>query len=158
MKKRIIYTLVPILLIGAFFAYFYAQAQEPYEQAEEKAIAIAKEKAAITSVSDFYIYNSRSTYYTILGENKKKQQVVVWIPKGKEKKITIKKASDGITEKQAIQKLEAEKNPEEILSVRLGMEKIGPVWELIYLDQNNQLNYYYVLFENGEWWKKIEHI
>ena len=31
----------------------------------------------------------------------------------------------------------------------------GAVWEIIYLNDADKLNYVYILFEDGQWWKRI---
>jgi uncharacterized protein YpmB len=70
----------------------------------------------------------------------------------------MKKAKSGLSKDEAIQKLLQEQKPKKIISVRLGMEKNIPLWEIYYRSENNLINYYYVHFETGEWLKKIENL
>ena len=44
-------------------------AVKPYVDAEKQVIAIAKTKADIHTVSEFNIYNGKSTYYGLLGQS-----------------------------------------------------------------------------------------
>jgi uncharacterized protein YpmB len=38
------------------------------------------------------------------------------------------------------------------------MEKNRPLWEIYYRSEGDLINYYYVDFETGKWWKKIENL
>jgi uncharacterized protein YpmB len=91
------------------------------------------------------------------GKVKKGESIIVWIP-DKSKEVFVRKTKDGLSKEEAVQKLLQEKNPKKIISVRLGMEKNIPLWEIYYRSQNNLINYYYVHFDTGEWLKKIENL
>jgi uncharacterized protein YpmB len=93
----------------------------------------------------------------IEGKNKKGEKIITWIPL-KTKQVVVLKASSGLSKEQAIKKLEETKSPKKIISVRLGMEKMIPFWEIYYLSDNNLINYYYINFKTGEWLKKIENL
>ena len=43
----------------------------------------------------------------------------------------------------------------EILHTKLGFEEPGAVWEITYISDSGKLNYVYLLFEDGNWWKRI---
>ncbi|MBT2656368.1 DUF5590 domain-containing protein [Bacillus sp. ISL-18] len=157
MKKWIfIPVIVVIVMIGLFIKVYFSSVQ-PVKAAEKKAVSLAKEKVQLSEVDDFHLYNGIETVNVIEGKNKKGSKVIVWIPE-KSKKVIIKKAKDGITKEEAIQKLLQEKQPKKIISVRLGMEKNIPLWEIYYRSENNLINYYYVHFETGEWLKKVENL
>lgn len=38
---------------------------------------------------------------------------------------------------------------------KLGYEEVGPVWEITYTNSDDKLNYVYIIFEDGQWWKRI---
>ena len=59
------------------------------------------------------------------------------------------------TADEAVQTVEEELDVNKVLHVSLGMEEVGPVWEVAFKSENGKLNYVYVLFENGHWWKRI---
>ena len=63
--------------------------------------------------------------------------------------------ADGITKEQAIAVLTNEVNVKEILHTKLGYEEAGAVWEITYKSESGTLNYVYLLFEDGQWWKRI---
>ncbi|MED1468021.1 DUF5590 domain-containing protein [Bacillus salipaludis] len=155
MKKWIVSLVVIILIFSGILVKVYVKAQEPLNTAEKKAVALAEKKVAIKEVDDFHVYHGIDTVNVIEGKAKNGQKIIVWIPE-KTKQIIVRNAKTGLTKEQAIKKLLQEKNPEKIISVRLGMEKNIPLWEIYYRSKNNLINYYYIHFETGEWLKKIE--
>lgn len=157
MKKIIITSIFIILIVLVSGTIIYQKALKPVKTAEEKAVQIAKEETELTKAEDFYLYNGQETYYVVKGKNAKGTNIYVWIPE-KEGRIIVRKQSDGVSEKEAVSNLLKEKNPEEIISVRLGMEKNRPLWEIYYRSEGDLINYYYVDFETGKWWKKIENL
>lgn len=135
----------------------YRNAVKPVNTAEEKAVLIAKKKTDLVEVEDFHLYHGKETIYVIEWKNKKDENIIIWIPE-KEGKVMVRKANKGLSERDAINNLTEGSNPKKILSVRLGMEKGFPLWEIYYLSDNNLINYYYVHFETGERLKQIENL
>ncbi|WP_100331390.1 cell wall elongation regulator TseB-like domain-containing protein [Bacillus xiapuensis] len=158
MKKWIIIIAAPLFLITFAFILVYNNAQEPYKKAKTDAVATAKEESAMTTVTDFTVYHSNETYYAVIGQTDKGRQLAVLVPEDQKKKPVTVDLAKGMTKQKAVKKLRNEKKIEKLLFANLGMEKRGPVWELVFLDKNDQLNYYYLLVGSGKWWKKIENI
>lgn len=158
MKKWILLISSIVLIIAVVAIVIYSKARAPFNNDREMAEKRAKKEAEIVSVDKYYIYNGSHTYYTVIGKDKEGVQKVIWIPESKKEKLLIKKVSDGISEREAIDKLINEEKPKEILGVRLGLEKDLPIWELSYLDEKSNLNYYYIHFDTGEWWRKIDNL
>ncbi|PGY14038.1 Uncharacterized protein YpmB [Bacillus sp. OV166] len=157
MKKWIIFIVIFIVVIFGLLIKVYFTSVDPVKAAEKKAVALANKEISIKEVEDFHIYNGIETVNVIEGKNKKGEKIIVWIPE-KSKKVYVKKAKDGLSKEEAIQKLLQEKSPKKVISVRLGMEKNIPLWEIYYRSNNNLINYYYVHFDTGEWLKKIENL
>ncbi|MCL6571629.1 MAG: DUF5590 domain-containing protein [Bacillus sp. (in: Bacteria)] len=157
MKKWIIFIGLFIVIIFGILINVYFSSVEPVNEAEKKAISIAKKKVQMSEFEDFHIYNGLEAVYVIEGKNKQDERVIVWIPE-KSKKVFVERAKDGLSKEEAIQKLLQEKDPKKIISVRLGMENDVPLWEIYYRSENNLINYYYIHFETGEWLKKIENL
>ncbi len=63
--------------------------------------------------------------------------------------------ADGISAEKAIANVQQELKVKTVLHVTLGMEEEGPVWEVAFKGENGKLNYVYVFFEDGQWWKRI---
>ena len=148
------FIVIIIITIGTIV---YLNAIQPLKSAEEKAIEIAMAETPLTVVDEFNIYNGEETYYVLQGKNGDGTKLIVWVPE-KKGKLMVKKASDGITKKQAIDTVSAEIATDSIITVKLGMEKGIPLWEVHSRTKGNLLNYYSVEFETGEWLKKIENL
>lgn len=156
-KKWILISSLIVIVFFAIFAKVYLTAREPVKAAEKKAVALAEKQANLKQVNEFHVYHGLETVNVIEGKNRKGEKIIVWIPE-KTKKVIVKKAKSGLSREDAIQKLTQERTPKKIVSVRLGMEKNVPFWEIYYLSDNNLINYYYVHFQTGEWLKKIENL
>lgn len=157
MKKWITLISIAVLVVILASVKYYMSALEPVKAAEERAVTIAQEQSDIVTVDDFYMFYGEEAYAVVQGKDKKGTKWIVWVPEKKGEVIS-KKASSGISKKEAIAKLLEEKKPSEIISVKLGMESNRPLWEIHYGVNGNSLNYYYVDFKTGEWLKKIENL
>ncbi|MFJ5757779.1 DUF5590 domain-containing protein [Neobacillus sp. NPDC093182] len=157
MKKIILFLVLLIVICVGIFVKVYANAQEPLNTAQEKAVSLANEKVEFSEVEDFHIYHGTETVSVLEGKNKKGENIIVWIPE-KSKKVIWDKRKNGISKEDAVQRLLEEKSPKKIISVKLGMENNIPLWEIYYRSENNLINYYYVDFKTGEWLKKIENL
>ncbi|WP_064091430.1 cell wall elongation regulator TseB-like domain-containing protein [Rossellomorea aquimaris] len=158
MKKWL--TIITILLLIVFVSasvILYKVARSPLNKDMEQAMERVKEETSIVNVENTSFYNGSKPYVVITGKDDKGEKAIAFVP-NKNGKIIEEKWADGITKNEAINKLNDEKQPKELLSIRLGHESVGPVWEITYLDKNDHLNYYYILFSNGEWWRKIENL
>lgn len=157
-KKWIWISIAVIVVLIGFGMIVYLNAMEPMKKAENIAIEIATKEASIETVTDFSLYNGAETYYVIRGTNSQRENIIVWIPEKNTEKVIVKKEKEGISKEQAIQKLHKEKNPEEIITVKLGMENNIPLWEIYYRSNDDLINYYYIDFESGEWLKDIQNL
>jgi uncharacterized protein YpmB len=158
MKKWIsIIISAAVIVIGSASVLLYQTARAPVKEEIDQASKRVMDETPIKKIEKASIYHGAKAYTVVIGKDGNKEKMVAFVP-GKKGEIIVKKWADGISEEQAINKLNDEKNPEEILSVRLGHESVGPVWEITYLDSQKNLNYFYLLFSNGEWWKKIENL
>lgn len=158
MYKWLAILLACTLIVAGIGGCVYNNAMAPVKKAREAAEERLKEETDIENVDEFYLYNGSQTFYVIIGKNSTGQEKAAWIPDNKKDDVLLRKMSDGVSKQDAVQKLLSEKKPKEILGVRLGMEKSLPVWELSYLDENSNLNYYYIHFDSGKWWRKIENL
>jgi len=158
-KKWIIISIVIFLACSVGLISVYLNATKPLRTAEKKAIEIAQQETDLTDFHDFQLSNAESTYYVLRAKDSNKDEVYVWISEN-DRKTVIKKVSSGVSEEEAVKTVYANKDPKEIISVRLGMTKIQkttrPAWEVYYRTDNGLLNYYYVDFETGEKLRAID--
>lgn len=159
MKKWIIISIVVILASSVGVISVYLNATKPLRNAEEKAIGIAQQETDLTDFHNFQLFNGEDTYYVLQAKNSRGDEVYVWITE-EDRKTVVKKASSGVDQEDAVKVVFADRDPEEIISVRLGMTKIQktirPAWEIYYRTENGHLNYYYVDFETGEKLRAID--
>ncbi|WP_252503416.1 DUF5590 domain-containing protein [Sporosarcina sp. Marseille-Q4943] len=133
---------------------FY-NANGPFADARQKAESDALKSGALTSVDRTDIYNGTVSMVTVFGKDGEGNEKAVFI-EGKTGEILDEvEMKDGIGAQAAIETVKAELSVEKILHVALGLEDGHPVWEVAFKGDNGKLNYVYVFFENGEWWKRI---
>ncbi|WP_079509524.1 cell wall elongation regulator TseB-like domain-containing protein [Mesobacillus jeotgali] len=161
MKKWILLGVLFVAIITGILVNVYFNAVEPVDAAEKKAVEIAMKETSLSDFTDFNLYSGEETYYVMTGRNAKNEDVYVWINEKNSQLIT-KNAKNGITKKEALNKLYQEKNPDQIIDVRLGMARIKktdrPAWEIYYRNSSNNINYYYVDFETGEKLRAIDNL
>jgi uncharacterized protein YpmB len=133
---------------------FY-NANKPFSDAVQKAEVDALNSGVVKSVDRTDIYNGTVSMVTVYGKDDEGNEKAIFI-EGKTGEILDEVLlKDGIESQAAIETVKAELSVEEILHVALGLEEGHPVWEVAFKGENGKLNYVYVFFENGEWWKRI---
>lgn len=159
MKKWIWLTIIGLFVLIGIGINIYLNAVEPAKEAKLMAIDVAKAEADIIQVDDITIYNGSKTYFVVKGKDSSGDSLIVWIPEDNEnEQVVVKEEAEGISKQEAIERLSERKQPEKIISVKLGMENRIPLWEIFYRSKNDLINYYYVDFETGEWLKDIQNL
>ncbi|KIL44172.1 DUF5590 domain-containing protein [Jeotgalibacillus soli] len=158
MKKWIviILSLLTVVVITLFIS-IYVIARQPLTSSIEEAVVVAQNDLEMQSIDDQYIYNGTNSYVVVTGISRDTEQIVAWIPRD-EGEIVTRQLEDGITQDEVFAMLEQEDSLSKVTSIKLGYESVGPVWEIKYEDQDANLNYYYVLFDTGEWWRTINNL
>lgn len=141
--------LTSVIVVAVFY-----NANKPFSSAKAKAEDAAIESGQIATVNSVQLYNGTHSYTTVFGVNGDGEEVAVFVDQNLEKDYQQVKLADGITAEEAIKTVEDELSVDEVLHVSLGLEEEGPVWEVAF-KTNDKLNYVYVFFENGQWWKRI---
>ena len=161
MKKYLLIIGIFVLVIFGILIKVYVTAVDPIKVAEKKTMSLAKEKGHLSEVDDFHVYQGPKkedkTVDVIEGKNKKGEKIIVWMEE-KSKKVTVRKAKNGVSKNEAVQVLLKDQNPKKIISVRLGIIEKTPVWEIYYRSNGNLINYYYVNYDTGKWYKKYLNI
>lgn len=157
MKKWVIFIGVFILTLSLFISLFVLwNAGHPFSNQEKIAKQIALSEKKLAQVSSAEVYSGSMSYVTVFGINENGEDKAVFIPNGKKKQpIEEVLLKEGITEEQAIKVVEDEFLVKKILHTKLGWEDSNAIWEVTFLNENDKLNYVYILFENGKWWKRI---
>jgi len=132
------------------------QANKPFSNEKELAKEIALNENKLAQVSSAEVYSGSQSFVTVIGIDENGDDKAIFIPNG-DQEIPIEEVflKDGITEEQALQVVQDEFQIKQILHTKLGWEDTNAVWEITFLNENDKLNYVYVMFENGKWWKRI---
>lgn len=159
MKNWIIFISVFIVSLAlAISVLVIWKSDGPFNKVEKKAEELALSTNALAVVSDSYVYNGNKPYVTVFGEDEDGNEKAIFVPISlEEDSIQEVFLQDGVTKEQALSVLnnEVEVEVEKILHTKLGYEEVGPVWEITYTNGEEKLNYVYIIFEDGQWWKRI---
>lgn len=152
--KKWIFLSILILVIGIWQAFsVYITAMEPKHDKEQQAIEIARAQANIHIINEVTTYYGSESYQVVQGISDENVPLIVWVAE-ESGEVMIKRQDEGVLREDVVNRLVNERNPKEIRSVKLGIEKNIPLWEVIYLNENNRLTYYYSDFESGELLKR----
>jgi len=158
MKNWIIFISVFIVSLALVISVLVIwKSDKPFDEIQEKAEELALTSNSLAVVSDSYVYNGNKPYVTVFGEDEDGNEKAIFVPISlEEKSIQEVFLQDGVTKEQALSVLNNEVEVNEILHTKLGYEEeIGPVWEITYTNEDEKLNYVYIIFEDGQWWKRI---
>ncbi|MFC6038557.1 DUF5590 domain-containing protein [Paenisporosarcina macmurdoensis] len=157
MKRWIIFISVFILSLSLVISLFVIwKAGQPFSDERDKAELLVLKEEKLKEVSVSEVYNGSNTYVTVSGNDVDGKGKVVFVPiTGKDLAIEEVMLKDGISKKQAIDAVQTEFKVKEVLHTKLGWEQDNAVWEITFLNENDKLNYVYLLFEDGKWWKRI---
>ncbi|MDQ0228787.1 cell wall elongation regulator TseB-like domain-containing protein [Metabacillus malikii] len=159
MKKNIIITFISIIIliiiaIVVFFTIFQS-AREQYTSEQQQSIDLALENKGVTSIDKVDTFHGKIKYHVLSGINAEEQNIYIWIPKAKnkddnkDKKMIVKKQSEGITKEEAISIVSKEYNMEKLINAKLGMDEGIPIWEVKYRDKSERYTIDYVDFKSG---------
>lgn len=139
-----------VLLIGIIsFSWIYQIAMGQKEEGHEAAIERAKKQASIEQVEQVDTFVGKEKQFIVEGKNKQNDAIYVWVPASKKEKVIAKKAKEGITSNQAVQAVQKENTISKLKNVQLAREGDVLLWEVTYLNENNQLSFSYVDFTTG---------
>jgi uncharacterized protein YpmB len=157
MKNWILFgTMFIATLVIVITVFVLWKADTPFTSKEEQASELAISTGKLSKVTESYTYNGNKPYVTVIGTDSEGVKKAIFVPISMDPELIQEVGlADGITEKQALSVLTSESNVSEILHTKLGFEDAGVVWEITYLNDKDNLNYVYILFEDGQWWKRI---
>ncbi|WP_431029909.1 DUF5590 domain-containing protein [Lysinibacillus sp. LZ02] len=157
MKNWLIFGIIFMISLGlAIVSIVLWKADSPFNEWEQKAEDLAIESKSLAIVTNSYVYNGNKPYVTVFGVDEYGKEKAIFVPISLEEDMIQEVfLQDGITKEQALSVLRNETNVKEILHTKLGYEEAGAVWEITYTNDAEKLNYVYILFEDGQWWKRI---
>ncbi|NEU31192.1 hypothetical protein GN156_10410 [bacterium LRH843] len=155
MKKWIVTcSLIFFLVLIGVSVYAYQSIQMPlYDQFDRaSAYATANELTMINHIDYYY---GTEAYYIVNGKNEENEEVIFWINEDFTSHH-VEKSTDGITSEKALAIVQKEVNIARVLSVRLGIERDLPIYEVTYINDQNSQGYYYLTFRDGTFMKRYQ--
>ncbi|HET7629295.1 MAG TPA: DUF5590 domain-containing protein [Bacillales bacterium] len=155
MKKwGIILGIAVILAFGLKGWSVYHGVQTKQEAIKRQAIVEAKQEGKIDEVVTVTNYRGTKAYTVIYGKNEHGEEQYVWIPQSEGETI-VKPANEGLSREEVVRYARQKLNPKKIIAVRPGVEEQLPVWEIVFIDQNQRYTFYYLRFDGKDWVKNI---
>lgn len=157
MKKWLIFTIVFLLSLSLVISVLiFLKSDAPFSDMEQQAESLALETKALSQVTNSYVYHGNKPYITVLGLDENGKEKAIFVPVTMDvNSVQSVLLETGVTEQQVQDVLKNEATIKEVLHVKLGFEEPGVVWEITYISDTDKLNYVYILFESGQWWKRI---
>ena len=143
-------SLTAVIVITVFY-----NANKPLAVSSDEAAMAATKSGQLESVKSVQVYNGTESLMTVFGVDDEGEDIVVFVDDSEDGKFESLKVDDGITAEEAIKTVADEHTIVKVLHVALGIEENEPVWEVAFTGENGKLNYVYVFFESGQWWKRI---
>lgn len=127
---------------------------KPFSDVEKEAIAQVESENLLAEINRAYVYSSDQNSVTVIGTDSEGKLKAVFVPmSGQELSET---ALEGkITAQEARGIALKDMQVKEVLNTKLGMEDETAVWEVVFLTENDKLNYVYVTAADGSIWKRI---
>lgn len=151
-----------MIFIGGFLSFLavtlmivvIVAGNKPFTEAEQKAIDQVKSGNLLTEVKQAYLYTNKQAAVTVIGEDAEGKLKAVFVPTGKGD-MRHAMLDGAVTAKQARELALGDTDVKDILHTKLGLEKDGPVWEVAFVDSDENLNYIYISAKDGKKWKQI---
>ena len=154
MRKWILFGMIVFFSIILWLSIsIYQTAFSPVKEDEKKASTLALQLSDIDVVTNVDIYRGTEYYMIVQGFTAEEEEIIVWILD--DEIVETKKASEGIQRNEVLNYVQTDRNPKEIVSITLAMERNIPLWEIKFKDANDRYNLYYVTYENGEFFQRI---
>ena len=156
-KQVLIRSLMTVLVLILVAWGSFAIATQPKTRAQRQAVSLAKKYADLRSFDHFYVYNRDHTYYTVSGQNRQHQPILVIVPQTGGKLRVVKQAS-GLTSQQAVAKVRADRAVKRVLKVAPGIFNDRVVWEVTYKNAQGALCYDLLSFKTGHYVQRINNL
>jgi uncharacterized protein YpmB len=117
----------------------------------QKAITEAKKQFNIRHVESVDEYRGEKAFEVIKADLANGTKLWIWMPeKGKGAIPITARVADGYTKQEIEQAFQKNVSYRRIVSVKLGMEKTMPIWEITYIDPHGDYVFSYYDFYSGK--------
>jgi uncharacterized protein YpmB len=143
------------VLTAVIFVTVFYHANKPIAFAMQTASDRAIQSGQLISVDHVQSYNGMTQTVTVFGENGEGEKIAVFVDEESVGPYEEVLMANGISADEAEAAVRKELNVNRILHITLGIEDDHPVWEVAFINEIDRLNYVYVYFDDGQWWKRI---
>ncbi|MFF2875662.1 DUF5590 domain-containing protein [Gottfriedia sp. NPDC057991] len=151
MKKWLVILGLSIIFLSLFLIATYQSSISKLNDDKKHAEELVLNQGYLKSVEASDYFHGKEQAIVVSGKDDANNEMIAWVQDGE---VITRKKSEGLTQKQIIDKVVSERNPKKIHKVKLGIENKIPLWEVVYIDQDGRYNFYYAAFENGELLKR----
>jgi uncharacterized protein YpmB len=152
--SKIISAIVIILTVVVVWqsVHFYSTVKTPIQKIESEALRYLEENVELDHISYIDFYHGTESFHVFEGADENEEEFIIWVPNTLETFI-MKPKNAGITLEDVLLFTQRELNPKQLISVKLGMENLVPLYEIIYKDQQGRYSYYFISFKDGSYLK-----
>lgn len=127
---------------------------KPFSDAEQTAIAQVKSENLLTEVNRSYVYSKDQKSITVIGTDSEGRLKAIFVPLSGQEVAEVE--LEGKTTAQEARGIAlADREVKDVLHTKLGLEENEAVWEVVFITENDKLNYVYISAENGSVMKSI---
>ncbi len=121
---------------------------KPFSDAEQTAIAQVKSENLLTEVNRSYVYSKDQKSITVIGTDSEGQLKAIFVPLSGQELAEVE-LEGKITAQEARGIALKDMEVKDILHTKLGLEENKAVWEVVFITENDKLNYVYISAEDG---------
>lgn len=145
-----LFTLFVTIAIIVFY-----QAEKPFASTREAAMEAAVKDGELEKAERAEIYHGSTAVVSVFGTDEEGKERIILMNEETGDIIRTVNPGNGITKQEAADLVKKEGGVEKILHTILGIEKDTLFWEVTYQGEDDSLNYVYLHFKDGRWWKRI---
>lgn len=147
MKKWMLFIVSFFIVVGvSVFISIFLHLNGVTKDMQAKGEALAQ-KTPITKVEEVDVYYGKDECIVVQGKDAKGNALMAWFVKDK---VEVDNMNRLVTKKSVIEALKKSKSNIKILHVTPGKEGDKKFWEVVFLDQNEKYNYYYIDMYTGK--------
>lgn len=148
-----LFVIVVSIILGWGLFHLYTNVSKPIKSSAEEALSYLKANATeLADVKQVNFYHGTESYQVYEGTNDAGKEVFIWVAKSLDNHI-VKGKDSGLTIEEVFLYTEEELRPKEIISIKLGIENSVPLYEIIYIDDQDRYSYFYISFKDGSYLK-----
>ncbi|WP_273477952.1 PepSY domain-containing protein [Ignavigranum ruoffiae] len=158
LSRRTVSTLtILLLLISGSLLWVFMQSQQKISQAEAETVALVELDYPVKTINNFYWTSNARTQFALDFVDKEGQQRYTIVDQ-EDGDVAFYTPRDIISSEDAVSIAASEYKIAKLLNVRLGKLKDTVMWEVVFKDDKDNMQYYYINAKDGKWMQTIGNI